>query len=104
MVKDDEVPFVNTIACITRNAKGEMQEQKIGEMPGLLGASAEFFIHPPVLQYENGVIKYQALLPGKNFIGYLYGGMESTAPNIFFSNTGSQSRAVNKVFKVYIIK
>jgi hypothetical protein len=104
LVKMDNVPFVSTIGCVTRNSAGEMQEYKMGDMPGLLGAGAEFFTHPSVPQYDNGVIKYHVLPAGKNFVGWLYGGLESTAPIIFFSNSGSQSRAVNKIFKVYITK
>jgi hypothetical protein len=36
--------------------------------------------------------------------GYIYGGIESSAGNIFFINNGAQSSASQKVFKVWIIK
>lgn len=35
-------------------------------------------------------------------VGYIYGGIESTQPNIFFSNTGTQSWSSSKIFEVYI--
>ena len=46
MLKDDEVPFVNTIACITRNEKGEMQEQKNRRNAGAVGCKRGVFYTP----------------------------------------------------------
>jgi hypothetical protein len=37
-------------------------------------------------------------------VGYIFGGISSSAPNIFFTNTGTQSEASNQIFKVFIIK
>jgi len=35
-------------------------------------------------------------------VGYIYGGIESSAENIFFINNGTQSWASGRLFKVYI--
>ncbi|MFN5704263.1 MAG: T9SS type A sorting domain-containing protein, partial [bacterium] len=39
-----------------------------------------------------------------NFVGYIFGGISSTAANIFFTNNGTQSIASNQIFKVYVVK
>jgi len=36
-------------------------------------------------------------------VGYIYGGISSTAANIFFTNTGTQSSASSQIFKVYVL-
>jgi hypothetical protein len=102
-VVNDSVPFVNTIGCVVRNANGDLTEFKMDEaMPGLLGAGAEFFNveHPA---FANGVIRYESLSDSVT-LGYIVGGINSTAPNIFFVNTGSQSTANSVVYKVVLKK
>jgi hypothetical protein len=37
-------------------------------------------------------------------VGYVYGGISSTAANIFFTNTGAESSASSQIFKVFVIK
>lgn len=103
-VKDDDVPFVQTIAVVKRDAKGNMSEIVLPvEMPSLLGASAEF-IPSDIDRFSNEVIKYDDLNGDSVLLGYIYGGIESSGRNIFFSNTGSQSVATTKVFKVWLKK
>jgi len=34
----------------------------------------------------------------------IYGGIESSEENIFFKNNGTQSKASNQAFKVYLTK
>lgn len=105
LVQDNNVPFVKTIARVTRNADGKMAEYKLPiEMPSLLGAGSELIINQTLTTYPNGVIKLDELSSDSNFIGYIFGGISSTAPNIFFTNTGTQSAASHQVFKVYLIK
>jgi hypothetical protein len=42
-VHDDEVPFVKTIARVSRSVSGEMEEHVLDqELPAYLGAGAEF--------------------------------------------------------------
>lgn len=105
LVQDNNVPFVKTIARVSRNANGVMAEYKLPvEMPTLLGAGAEFIPITTVPHFNNEVIKLDSLTADSNLVGYIYGGISSTAPNIFFTNTGTQSSASSQIFKVYIVK
>lgn len=105
LVQDNNVPFVKTIAKVTRNANGQMAEYKLPvELPNFLGAGAEFFISPEVPIFNNDVVKLNQLTADTNFVGYIYGGINSTAKNIFTINTGAESSASSQLFKVYIVK
>lgn len=104
-IQDDNVPFVKTIARVTRTADGEMYEQKLPlEMPAFLGAGSEFIPAPGLPTFPNGVIKMDDLANTDSLLlGYIFGGISSTAPNIFFTNDGTQSSASNTLFKVYLL-
>ena len=105
MVQDNEVPFVKTIARVSRSAAGVLTEHKLPvEMPSLLGAGAEFIPLNNVPQYNNEVIKLDDLTADSTLVGYIYGGISSTGANIFFTNTGSESAASSQLFKVYVLK
>ena len=105
LVQDNNVPFVKTIARVTRNSAGIMAEYKLPiEMPSLLGAGAEFIPIDSVPHYTNEVFNVDAFKADSTLVGYIYGGISSTAMNIFFTNTGTQSSASSQVFKVYVIK
>ena len=105
LIQDDEVPFVRTIARVTRDAYGVMKEYKLPvEMPDYLGASAEFIPVESNLFLDNEVINFSNLIEDTTHIGYIYGGIQSSAKNIFWINDGTQSNATNTIFNVYIIK
>ncbi len=105
LIQDNRVPFVKTIARVSRQANGSMAEFKLPiEMPSLLGAGSEFIPISSVPQYRNEVLKLDSLNQDTTLVGYIYGGISSTASNIFFTNTGSQSQASSEIFKVYVIK
>lgn len=105
LVQDNNVPFVKTIARVTRDAAGTMAEYKLPvEMPGLLGAGSEFIPIPGVPHFNNDVFKLDDFTLDSTLVGYIYGGISSTAPNIFFTNSGPQSNASIQIFKVYVIK
>jgi hypothetical protein len=55
-------------------------------------------------KYSNGVIKLDELNNDTTLIGYIYGGINSTAANIFFINNGTQSTASSQIFKVLLTK
>ena len=104
LIDDEDVPFVKTISLVTRDANGSMSEQNLSlQMPAFLGSGAEFI---PIedINYTNGeVLSLNALPNGEpTLVGYIYGGIESSQENIFFINTGTQSWASNRLFKVYI--
>jgi hypothetical protein len=105
LVQNNDVPFVKTIARVTRKSDGKMAEYKLpAEMPTLLGAGAEFIPLTNIAQYSNGVLKLDDFASDSTLVGYIYGGISSTAPNIFFTNSGTQSSASSQIFKVYVIE
>ena len=105
MVQDNNVPFVKTIARVTRDAAGVLSEHKMGvEMPAYLGAGSEFI---PLLNnphFNNEVFKLDDFVNDTTHVGYIYGGINSSEANIFFTNSGTQSSASSTIFKVYVIK
>jgi hypothetical protein len=104
LTQDDNVPFVKTIGMVCRTSSGEMTEYKLQtEMPGLIGAGSEFIRKVDLPHFANGVIDYDALTEDSTFVGYIIGGISSSASNIFFSNT-VQSEALTTIFKVHLIK
>lgn len=105
LVQDNNVPFVRTIARITRDSLGVMTEYRLPqEMPGFLGAGSEFIPLTNLPSYANGVIKLDELQADTQLVGYIFGGIRSSAPNIFFANTGTQSVANNQLFAVRLIR
>jgi len=105
LTEDSDVPFVKTISRVTREAGGRMAEYKLPlEMPQFLGASACFILASDVPVFDNGVIKMDELKADSNMVGYIFGGIESTAPNIFWINDGEESVAQNVLYKVYVVK
>lgn len=105
LVQDNNVPFVKTIARVTQETDGSLKEYKIpNEMPGFLGASSEFILNLNVPHFENEVIKLDELNNDTTLVGYIFGGISSSAPNVFFTNTGSESTASSQIFKVLLVK
>lgn len=105
LVQDDNVPFVNTIARVERTGDGVMAEYLLPtQMPSLLGAGSEFIPIETISAFANGVLKLDELPEGSTLVGYIYGGISSTAANIFFVNNGSQSSASSQIFEVYLNK
>lgn len=105
MVQDNNVPFVKTIARVTRDAAGVLSEQKMSiEMPAYLGAGSEFI---PLLSnphFDNDVFKLNDFVNDTTLAGYIFGGINSSEANIFVGNNGTQSSASSTIFKVYVIK
>jgi Secretion system C-terminal sorting domain len=105
LVQDNNVPFVTTIARVTRNSSGIMSEYKLPvEMPTYLGASAEFIPDKNIPQYENEVFRFDDFTSDSTLVGYIYGGIYSDGANIFFTNDGTQSSASNIIYKVFVVK
>lgn len=106
LVQDDDMPFVKTIARVTRDAMNEMVEYKLPvQMPALLGAGSEFIPHHTLAFYDNGVLKFEELMPDSAIcIGYIFGGIVSNAPHVFWSHMDNQSAANSQVFKVFLTR
>jgi len=104
LIKDDNVPFTKTVSMISRNAEGEFEEFKMEvEMPGLLGASAEFIPNKNLDLYENEVFKMNEFKSDSILLGHIYGGINSPARNPFSVNQTSTTKADNTIFAVYLI-
>lgn len=103
MVQDDNVPFVRTIGRVTRFNDGSMQEEKIGDMPNLLGAGAEFLRAENVPLIANSdIVDLNALGNDTVFLGYILGGIVSEQPNVFFNNQ-DLSAASSMLYAVYFV-
>ncbi|WP_236974079.1 T9SS type A sorting domain-containing protein [Membranihabitans maritimus] len=103
LVQDNNVPFVKTIARVTREANGKMTEYKLPiEMPVLLGAGSEFIPNVNQSLYNNGVYKLDEITRDSTLIGYIFGGIISSEANIFWNNDGTQSTANSQIYKVYL--
>lgn len=103
-INDVNVPFVKTISKITRYPNDSLVEYDTGlRMPGFLGASAEFIRADNNHFFDNGILNLNTIPPGnRTLAGYIFGGIESTQENIFFINTGTQSQATTRIFKVFV--
>lgn len=105
LVQDNNVPFVRTIARVTRQANGQMAEYKLPvEMPDLLGAGAEFIFAEGIPAYANEVLQLDELSMDTTLVGYIYGGIASSAANIFWVNTGTESSASSRIYKVFVVR
>ena len=105
LTMDSQVPFVKTIARVSRDANGLMTEHKLpNDMPSLLGASSHLIHNEDLAYYDNGVLKMDSLSSDTTVVGYIYGGIASTAANIFMVNNGSQSSASTTIYRVLLIK
>lgn len=105
LVQDDNVPFVKTVSMVKRDASGNMTEYRLPiEMPGYLGASAEFIPVNNLPMYANEVAKLHALNADTVLAGYIVGGINSSAANIFFINDGTQSFAETTIYKVWLAR
>ena len=72
-------------------------------MPALLGAGSEFIPVETLPHYNNEVFKLDSFTADSTLVGYIFGGISSTAANVFFTNTGTESSASSQIFKVYLI-
>ncbi len=105
LVQNSDVPFIKTITDVIVDSTGKLSEYKLPlEMPSLLGAGAEFIPSPAIPRYANDVIKLDSIIANKTLAGHIYGGISSKAANVFWINTGKESKASKQLFKVYIVK
>lgn len=105
LVKDDRVPFVRTISRVTRSADGSLAEYVFPlEMPGFLGASAEFLVNYHLPVSSNGVILLHQVSGDVFAIGHILGGIESPLENPFSTNRTHLTGASNTVYEVKLLR
>lgn len=100
-VKDDNIPFVKSISIVERKNNTIKEYVLPGMMPGYFGAAAEFIPANEKLFSENGIMNMDKLNKKNTMIGYIVGGIDSRAPNVFWSNEADASRASPVIWKVY---
>ena len=101
LVNDKDVPFTKTISVVIRNGDKTEETYLPTQMPGYLGAAAEFIFTPTTKMYNEGIADAAFLQGEETMIGYIVGGINSSAKNIFWNNEGKQSKASAKIIKVF---
>ncbi len=72
LIEDPNMPFVKDIAVFIRQANGRSEEQILPlQFDELLGSNAKWVINPQAPQYDNGVIKLNAL-SGRTLAGIYF--------------------------------
>lgn len=105
VIRNDSVPFVKTISYVKRDASGNRSEHLLKQqMPGYVGAGAELILSDGIAHYDNEVVKMNSIQGDSVLAGYIVGGINSIAKNIFWINDGTQSTANADIYKVWFIK
>lgn len=105
LVADNEVPFTSTISIVVRDTNKRLKEYLLPiKMPGYLGAASEFIINPELPLVHGEIINLNKLQGDSVLLGYIYGGINSSAANIFWINTGVESIASQMIYPVYLVK
>ncbi len=101
---DNNVPFVKHISVVERTGSS-IREYLIPEkFSGYFGAAAEFIPANRNLYTGNGLLKLETVKRKTMLAGYIIGGIDSRAANIFWSNDAEASRASPVIWKVYIFR
>ena len=103
LVRDDQVPFVKTLSRLTRFKDGTYKEYAMDtEMPGYLGAGAEFFMHADWRQSDHEILTIKDWRQDSLLIGYVFGGIVSNVDNAFSTNQTNESSASATVYAVWL--
>lgn len=98
------MPWFNRVSTIVRTANTTKEyPQKNTTLPGYIGANAAFIIAPntPVMSKTTDVIDYARLGSGNTLIGWMYGGIEATAPQ---SSGLNPTNASSTIYEVWLQK
>jgi len=102
IMDNKDVPFTKTISIITRK-EGKVEETYLPlQMPGYSGTAAEFIFTEGIQMFKEGIADINLLKEGEELIGYIMGGINSSSKNIFWDNTGNESKANGKLIRVYL--
>lgn len=103
MIQDTNVPFVDAITDVIRQSDGTLVEQPMPiRMNGLKGAGTEFIPASGLVVNAYGVM-HRPEGSDSVLLGWLVGGIVSTAPNIFWVNDGTQSTADYRLQEVWYV-
>lgn len=103
LINDPNVPFVKTISRLAQGPDGAYHEYVLSnEMPGLLGASAEFIAQENLPFYADDIIDLAAITQDSLLIGHLVGGIKSTQLNPFTVNNTSATASNAVVYEVWL--
>lgn len=105
LTQDNNVPFVNTISRVSRDANGNLQENIFStQMPALIGASAEFIPNHSLPHYKSEIIKLSPIANDSVLIGHIYGGIYSPQIDAFTANNTGVTNAHNVIYEVWLVK
>jgi hypothetical protein len=105
LIQDTQVPFVKTISRVTRFADGSLQEFQLPQqMPGFLGAGAEFIPNHNLPHYSSEVVKLSQITQDTILVGHIVGGLESPSLNPFSANQTTTTSASPTVLAVRLIR
>jgi hypothetical protein len=101
---DNDVPFVKHISVVERNVNGIKEYLLPEQLSGYFGAAAEFIPAEENLYTSNSIFQLEKAGTKPLLAGYIIGGIDSRAPNVFWSNETEPSRASPVIWKVYLSK
>lgn len=102
-INDTDVPFVKTISRVTRASSGAYSESVFStEMPVYLGAGSELFLNESLTTSGHDIIDMSQLSGSPITVGYIFGGLQSDATDIFPNNTANSS-ASNIIYRVKLV-
>ncbi len=104
VITDNDIPFVRTISVVERKGNTVKEYVLPDPMPGYFGAAAEFMPADLKLFSGNGILQLDKTGNKPVLAGYIIGGIDSQAPNVFWSNQAEPSRASPVIWKVYLTK
>lgn len=102
IVTDNNVPFVKSISVVERKGSSVKEYILPDQMHGYFGAAAEFIPADEKFFTPNGILNLDKVGKKPLIVGYIIGGIDSRAPNVFWSNDTDPSRASPVVWKVYL--
>lgn len=93
---DSLVPFVHDISVMVHDANGNWAQVPLQlQLPSWLGSNMKFVPLDTVPMYNNDVVRLRDV-QSRILVGYLYGGIQATAPN------DQPSVANDTIFRVYL--
>jgi len=103
LVNDPNVPFVRTISRLSQWADGSYEEFVLSnEMPGLLGAGAEFIPKENIPYLQADIIDLAAITADSIHIGDLIGGISSPTLNPFSNNQSNLTSSNAVIYQVWL--